>query len=476
MTPVIHSEVDKLCDKAPVTRKNLQRLEKRIGKKILKPIDEDQLSTSQLSGVSSYTMGSVRSVASRSSVGSRASRASGRPREPDTGAGLGGMAIKGKGQTSKEEDASLEDFEWAKLDEYASYLHEQDAMRQKLGIVDMQQRMRDDLDRQLADARLKKQRQIDEEARYFTAQVQEIEQWKILEQQKVVDIRAKNVREKEMRDEQLELNQALKTEEVERRRRTELELVDKINREIDAERGRVTAKKTAQRAAMVKIMGEVKQAGAEKEKIKAKQAALDQQSMAAYNKVLDAQDKKRADELKSRLDRQGVLMKRMESGVVAQQEAKSDDDARRAQQQREEADARAIEMESNKQERLQIMRLESQEFLFKQMAEKDEKKRQALELKKLQATILDADTQEYMEIEQARADDRKNLNVEHRKELERHIQLRAKQDFEDKFNMSKEEVRLNKRLLTVVDRTLKERDAAVEELGMNKPANDGVDV
>lgn len=169
-------------------------------------------------------------------------------------------------------------------------------------------------------------------------------------------------------------------------------------------------------------------------------------------------------------------MKRMESGVVAQQEAKSDDDARRAQQQREEADARAIEMEGNKQERLRIMRLESQEFLFKQMAEKDEKKRQALELKKLQATILDADTQEYMEIEQARADDRKNLNVEHRRELERHIQLRAKQDFEDKFNMSKEEVRLNKRLLTVVDRTLKERDAAVEELGMNKPANDGVDV
>ena len=47
------------------------------------------------------------------------------------------------------EDARFDNFEWSKLDEYASYLHEQDAVRQKLGVHDMQKKLRADLDKQV---------------------------------------------------------------------------------------------------------------------------------------------------------------------------------------------------------------------------------------------------------------------------------------------------------------------------------------
>merc|ERR1711959_411772 len=100
----------------------------------------------------------------------------------------------------------------------------------------------------------------------------------------------------------------------------------------------------------------------------------------------------------------------MKENVIKQQQAKGDEDAIRAQRQKEEADARAVEMERNKKAKLQSMRQDTQSFLFKQMAEKDNKKRQALELKRLQASILEADTKEYMEMEAKKVKEKRIKN------------------------------------------------------------------
>merc|ERR1712070_592133 len=116
-----------------------------------------------------------------------------------------------------------------------------------------------------------------------------------------------------------------------------------------------------------------------------------------------------------------MLMEKMKDNVQKQQKKKGDEDARRAVRQKEEADARAIEMERNKEAKLKEMRFDTQKFLFKQMAEKDEKKEQALELKRLQASILEADTQEYMQMEKQKFQDKRVRNVEHRIELEAQI-------------------------------------------------------
>merc|ERR1712124_49732 len=99
-------------------------------------------------------------------------------------------------------------------------------------------------------------------------------------------------------------------------------------------------------------------------------------------------------------------MEKMKENVQKQQQKKGDEDSKRAAKQKEEADARAIEMERNKEAKLKEMRHDTQKFLFKQMAEKDEKKGAALELKRLQASILEADTQEYMQMEKQKSQDR----------------------------------------------------------------------
>merc|ERR1719158_2212413 len=106
----------------------------------------------------------------------------------------------------------IQEFDWSKLDEYASYLHEQDALRQKAGVLAMQQKLRLALDRQVADQRIRKQRQRDEEQKYFMNQLVEVEQWKEMERAKAEELKVKAHKEKHDRDEQLQYERMLKQE------------------------------------------------------------------------------------------------------------------------------------------------------------------------------------------------------------------------------------------------------------------------
>merc|ERR1719456_1485068 len=115
----------------------------------------------------------------------------------------------------------IKEFDWSKLDEYASYLHEQDALRQKAGVLAMQQKLRLDLDRQVADQRMKKQRQREEEQKYFMNQLVEVEQWKEMERAKAEELKIKAQKEKRDRDEQLHYERQLKDEEMNRKKEEE---------------------------------------------------------------------------------------------------------------------------------------------------------------------------------------------------------------------------------------------------------------
>merc|ERR1712224_154566 len=141
----------------------------------------------------------------------------------------------------QEGEERFDNFEWSKLDEYASYLHEQDAMRQKLGLHDMQKKLRADLDKQVADQRRKKNRQREEEQKYFHNQMVEIEQWKEMEKERDAEMRAKAHKEKNDRDEQLAFDQKRRDEELAKQEKEEKALVSKIVREMEQEKVRMAA-------------------------------------------------------------------------------------------------------------------------------------------------------------------------------------------------------------------------------------------
>merc|ERR1719217_725669 len=98
------------------------------------------------------------------------------------------------------------DFDWSKLDEYASFLHEQDAFRSKQQYNAMQERLRSDLDRQVTDTRMKKQKERENDNKYHLSQIKEIEDWNEQEKQKAQDMKNRSIQEQVERDAQLAEN------------------------------------------------------------------------------------------------------------------------------------------------------------------------------------------------------------------------------------------------------------------------------
>merc|ERR1712066_5541 len=87
-------------------------------------------------------------------------------------------------------------FDWARLDEYASYLHEQDAARQKQGVQALQRKLRKDLDLQVAERKAKLDETAEEDRRYHNNSMVELERWKQTEQARAEELRQKLHREK----------------------------------------------------------------------------------------------------------------------------------------------------------------------------------------------------------------------------------------------------------------------------------------
>merc|ERR1740117_2570051 len=118
--------------------------------------------------------------------------------------------------------------DWSRLDEYAGYLHEQDAARQKQGVGALQRKLRKDLDVQCAERKAKQSEGGEEERRYHNNLMVELERWKQTEQSRAEDLKQKLQREKRDRDEQLAYERQLRDEASNKKKDEEAQLVDKI--------------------------------------------------------------------------------------------------------------------------------------------------------------------------------------------------------------------------------------------------------
>mmetsp|Transcript_12524 Transcript_12524/g.18142 ORF Transcript_12524/g.18142 Transcript_12524/m.18142 type:complete len:171 (+) Transcript_12524:3-515(+) len=155
------------------------------------------------------------------------------------------------------------------------------------------------------------------------------------------------------------------------------------------------------------------------------------------------------------MQRQKMLMAKMQENVAQIAKESGDNDAQRAAKQQEEIDRHAYEAEKCKQDRLKQMKLETQAYLVKQMGERDWRKAEDKELQQIQAEMLARDSDEYNEMERRKAFNRKQQQLEHRQEIEKQIQYRAGQKA---VVMSEEEIAMNKGLLKLVESTLTHRD------------------
>merc|ERR1739848_622385 len=130
-----------------------------------------------------------------------------------SGASVRSRSLASLAGESVVKQAMPEAYDWGRLDEYASYLHEQDSMRQMAGVKALQRKMRADLDHQVSEKGGKEAFEKEEDRRYHQAQMVELERWKEREQAKAEEMKYKIMKEKTDRDEQFAFNQKLRAEE-----------------------------------------------------------------------------------------------------------------------------------------------------------------------------------------------------------------------------------------------------------------------
>merc|ERR1712226_787509 len=130
---------------------------------------------------------------------------------------LAGSAIVGT-------SAAPASFDWSKLDEYASYLHEQDALRQKLGVHALQKKLRMDLDQQVQEKKFKRDEMEIEDRKYHQNSLIELERWKANELAREQERQAQLIKENDDRNAQLAYERQLKGEEMQRKKDEEASL------------------------------------------------------------------------------------------------------------------------------------------------------------------------------------------------------------------------------------------------------------
>ncbi|CAE8720608.1 unnamed protein product, partial [Polarella glacialis] len=195
----IRQEVDKFAQTAGATEANVDRLERRLQHRAQGRVSDDR---SVVTGVSAYSGITGLSQRSRSCTS------------------LAGKSVVSLGSSTG--------YDWNKLDEYASYLHEQDSFRQQLGVVALQRKMKMDLDQQVKEKQRKKLESLEEDKRYHQNSLMELERWKDQEKLRAEEKESKVQREKKDRSEQLAYEKQLKVQEEQKKVAEESMLVEKI--------------------------------------------------------------------------------------------------------------------------------------------------------------------------------------------------------------------------------------------------------
>merc|ERR1712187_835828 len=85
------------------------------------------------------------------------------------------IGSNGKDINASAQDASLD---WSVLDKLAAQLHKQDAARQKQNQAELQQKLKADLEKQIEDNKVRKERERIEDNKHLTAEKEFTQNWK----------------------------------------------------------------------------------------------------------------------------------------------------------------------------------------------------------------------------------------------------------------------------------------------------------
>merc|ERR1712139_659032 len=256
------------------------------------------------------------------------------------------------------------------------------------------------------------------------------------------------------RDRQMASINARREKEKELAKQEAEELVLKVKKEDEQDKLETEQRRLMRKERVQKALQDSCAAAAQKEEALKNQIDREDQSMEDYRQRVIARDKKCQEDVWQKVVvRRQMLESAAATRYMAEQQ-RQDETETKAARERAAKDAKDIETEKAKAERLKKMRLDTQKYLFEQMHRKTEVKEKAKEEKKILGSILEVDARKHGDLEASRGATQRQRAMEHRAELERQIEAKTSNASSKKDTMSACELAINKQLIERVERAM----------------------
>lgn len=333
--------------------------------------------------------------------------------------------------------------EWTEIELYNGILSKMRKEYEKKTKKNKIQEIRDTLKEQIIERKKVKKRELEEKEHF-----DKIVANSVIKDKRETDLirmerQRKINKERELRDEQLFLEHKKKAMYAEEKRNYEGELVAKLQKEIKEEKDNAIKKRMKELTECRKLIQENELAKATMVAKKKKEKAEDAAALERYEKHLEEQDKKRAEEMKEREIRMQARMNKMKETVIDKQGKKEKEEELRmlkevqTRENREELKEKSDKIKADRE----IMHL--REFLAQQVQEKKQAKQFEREKNSMFIKqVLENDDKDRSE-EKKKFEKRKHMEELNHKFLETQMEEKNRKQ----FGMSGEEFLINKKLL-----------------------------
>jgi len=444
---------------APMTEANLARLDGSEQRPAVLP-DYEALSSRSVSAYTAGTPSEGRRTASRQgsltarvktplpksvriNEGSLSAR---RPREGGNAAMAQTQGVLGKASVldqAKEELQSLvlappmsppepllerseeaDGLEWSVLDKLAAQLHKKDTAKAKERDLELKRRLKNDLDKQVADERFKQERAKQEEDALSRMEADKMRSWAQEQEAQAQERIEKMKQQKKERDDQVIQVRARREEEKLQEQRDSNEMISSISRDIERDK-QASLQRSKNRIDLaqqaLKANSEAMQMRKEKQK---EEAMKEKQSLEAYESLrAEREDVKKQGQEKEKLNRLQIER----TAAVSAQARKNlmENSESKAMAERRLKDQVAEAADKANQQQLHSMKKQTQEYLLMQMEEKQTKKTQESERLKQLAQNQAMEEKRIQDKEAEKSRVRRKLNWEHRQDLRGKWQSRS---------------------------------------------------
>ena len=470
LSKYIDNEVARFLKNGRLTEDNLRNLDTKINKEADLREKREAILDDRKSEGGRSAAGSVRSrplsVASRRSGAAAAaaevrsvasSRRSSQPRSVRSATGLRASAAGSDAisqvtsQVAPTEVYSelAEEDEWTAIQKFNTLLHYEEQKQQMLREQERKKLIREELDRQLKEKLRKKAEEVQEKEMYEQLQKEHIKLLGQREQEKLNLQRQKILQEKESRDRQLKEDRHRKRKEDKEQFRQEIELVERLQREMENERNMLREKREQERNYLRKMLQENEDNKRALNNAKAQEREHDIQIQEEYAKMLDKQEADRNHEFEQRERRAQDFMNKLASNVIKGQQGRKHQEDENLLKYELEREMRLRLEDERRAERDRQEKEEMRRLLAKQMNEKRLREAAEKAHNDEQAMIWKKDKENYEEEERRLNRKIKEINNENADFLQR--QMTEKASRSGARRMNRQEFQLNKPLLREIN-------------------------